>query len=123
MPKKIKMISNSNNTLYALCLDGSLWEYSVLGSWEKLPDIPGNDDNVKKDPKKRFGVYKNVKLTEKEYAQLKEKFGEYKLSNLIDKLDKGIELKGYKYSSHNLAILTWAEREIGSKTNGSGLVD
>ena len=34
-----------------------------------------------------------------------------KLNRMIQVLDKGIELKGYKYLNHNLAIRNWEKRE------------
>jgi len=49
-------------------------------------------------------------LTKDEIAKLKEKFPQ-NYERRIEALSEGIELKGYKYKNHYLAILKWAERE------------
>lgn len=63
---------------------------------------------IKKN-KHRYGEYKNVLLTDEELEKLKSKFSDYE--EKIKMLDEGIELKGYKYKSHYLAILKWAKGE------------
>lgn len=58
----------------------------------------------------QYGEYKNVLLTDEQYENLKAKFPldyEEKIRNL----DEGIELKGYKYKNHYLAILKWASKD------------
>ena len=67
------------------------------------------DVKPKKEPKKKYGEYKNVLLTDKEYEKLKLDFKN--IEDWIKKLDEGIELKGYKYKNHNLAIRKWAKND------------
>ncbi|MCP3686291.1 MAG: hypothetical protein GY861_26910 [bacterium] len=78
-----------------------------------------NDKNVKKKnpPKNKYGEYGKVRLTEREYKKLNADWGQDKLDEMIRVLDEGIELKGYKYKNHNLAIRKWAnnQTEIKSK--------
>lgn len=62
-----------------------------------------------KQTKHKYGEYKNVLLTDTEYGKLKERFAD--VDARIKKLDEGIELKGYKYKSHYLAIIKWAEKD------------
>lgn len=62
-----------------------------------------------KQTKHKYGEYKNVLLTDTEYGKLKERFPD--VDARIKKLDEGIELKGYKYKSHYLAIIKWAEKD------------
>lgn len=62
-----------------------------------------------KQTKHKYGEYKNVLLTDTEYGRLKERFPD--VDARIKKLDEGIELKGYKYKSHYLAIIKWAEKD------------
>lgn len=70
-----------------------------------------------KATKHKYGEYKNVLLTDDEYAKLKEKFpNDYKQK--IENLSEGIALKGYKYKSHYLAILKWARNENGKAVTG-----
>jgi len=58
--------------------------------------------------KHRYGEYKNVLLSDEDIEKLKIKFPDY--LNKIKELDEGIELKGYKYKNHYLAILKWSEK-------------
>ena len=61
----------------------------------------------KKEAKKRYGQYKNVKLTDKELDSLIADYGKEIIDEYITKLDEGIELKGYKYKNFNLAMRNW----------------
>lgn len=63
-----------------------------------------------KKTKHKYGTYKNVFLSDEDIENLKEKFP-YDYMQKIEKLSDGIELKGYKYKNHYLAILKWAEKE------------
>jgi hypothetical protein len=73
------------------------------------------DNNNKKYTKKikpqkhKHGEYKNVLLSDEELEKLKTRFVDYE--KRIKQLDEGIELKGYKYKSHYLAIIKWAEKD------------
>ncbi len=72
----------------------------------------------RKEIKHKYGKYKNVLLKNEEYQKLKDKF-KNKVDDWIKKLDEGIELKGYKYSSHYMAILKWAEKEQSTESDGA----
>lgn len=63
-----------------------------------------------KNTKHKYGDYKNVLLTDEELEKLKERFPT-DWNERIQRLDGGIELKGYKYKSHYLAILKWSEKD------------
>ena len=65
--------------------------------------------------KHHHGEYGNVLLTDEELEKLKARFTDYK--ERIKRLDEGIEMKGYKYKSHYLAILKWAEKDAQGKPN------
>ena len=62
-----------------------------------------------KSKKHKYGEYKHVLLTDEEYEKLKDKVDNRE--EWIKKLDEGIELKGYKYKNHYLAILKWYKSE------------
>jgi hypothetical protein len=64
-----------------------------------------------KTPKKIYGKYKHVRFTKKEYKNLLKKWGKSKLQYMIKLFDEGIEMKGYKYKNHNLAIQKWEKRQ------------
>lgn len=83
-------------------------------------DISTNKDNVekrktaKKDlPKKTYGEFNNVKLTDEDYEKLKEKFPDYE--DKIEALSIGIDSKGYKYKNHYSTILNWDRRDKKEK--------
>lgn len=86
-------------------------------SGEEKKNIFPLQEKIQKEKKLRYGANGNVLLTNKEYLRLQDHFGD-KLEEWITKLDEGIELKGYKYKSHYLAMLNWEKREI-EKTGGS----
>lgn len=59
--------------------------------------------------KHKYGEYENVLLTDDEIEKLKLKFTDW--DKHVEILSQGIELKGYVYKSHYLAILKWAEKD------------
>lgn len=71
---------------------------------------PKESKRARKAEKKVYGIFKNVLLTDEEYENLGQMFPGKRL-DLIDKLSRGIESKGYKYKSHYATILNWADRE------------
>lgn len=75
---------------------------------------PASGMEQKKGSKHCYGEYNHVKLTDNEYEKLKERFGDLTDSK-IKYMDEQIEMKGYKYKSHYMAILKWSEQE---KKNG-----
>lgn len=58
----------------------------------------------------KYGSEKNVLLTDDEYRKLSERFPE-DYEERIENMSVGIAIHGYKYKSHYLAILKWAERD------------
>ncbi|MGN0533008.1 MAG: hypothetical protein ACI4IK_01500, partial [Eubacterium sp.] len=64
----------------------------------------------KSNTKHKYGEFQNVLLTDEEVEKLKAKFPD-DWEKRIETLSRGIELKGYKYKSHYLAILKWAESD------------
>lgn len=73
-----------------------------------------------KATKHKYGEYKNVLLTDDEYAKLQEKFPNDYMQK-IENLSEGIALKGYKYKSHYLAILKWARNDSGKAVTGGDI--
>jgi len=69
--------------------------------------------------KHKYGEYKNILLADKDYEQLTKRFGEEKRDYWIKEVDEGIELKGYKYKSHYMAILKWAKNTNQSNSVSS----
>lgn len=86
-----------------------------------------NDNNETSDtvtadaspaPKKHYGNFDHVRLTDEEYNKLCGDYGQQQTERAIDFLDAYIEEKGYKSKSHNLALRRWvfdAVKERDSK--------
>jgi len=66
---------------------------------------PARDNPEPRTPKKRFGHYKNVRLTEAEYHKLGDDFPN--ATEAIEYLSEYREMKGYKAKSDYLAIRKW----------------
>jgi phage replication O-like protein O len=58
-------------------------------------------------PKKTYGEYRHVKLTDEELARLYNDYGRQETDQAIIFFDAYIEEKGYKSKSHNLAMRRW----------------
>lgn len=89
---------------------------------EKEKDIElENNNSTPTAPKKhKYGTHNNVLLTDEEYAKLQERYPtDYE--DKINTLSEGLALKGYKYKSHYLAVIKWAnnERQQPAKTTAS----
>lgn len=86
-------------------------ENNIISSGEDNPPPPPPSKPKKKEAiKHKYGEHKNVLLTDDEVEKLKVRFGSSYLDK-IDRLSTGIALKGYKYKSHYLAILSWFKDE------------
>lgn len=70
-----------------------------------------------KEKKKKFGEFNHVLLTESQHDHLMNKYGDKFLNKIIKELDEGIELKGYKYQNHSLALQKWAKNTTLTKEN------
>ena len=60
--------------------------------------------------KHKYGEYKNVLLTDEEYAKLQQLFP-LDLPARIERLSEYIASKGAKYKSHYATIRSWAKRD------------
>ena len=72
-----------------------------------------NKNINKNNIEKKYGEYKNVLLTNEEYKLLQDKFPD--CQDKIEHFSYWIELKGYKYKSHYLAILKWSKKDSQKK--------
>ena len=93
----------------------SRWQTDSKDYGKKITKVNEKEnEDVKKDKKKKhkYGEYKNVLLTDIELQKIKDKFPNWE--ELIKKIDEGIEMKGYKYKSHYLAIVNvWSKNDKG----------
>lgn len=72
-------------------------------------------ENDKKPEKHQYGEYKNVLLTDQEYAKLQKLFP-HDLQERIERLSEYIASKGAKYKSHYATIRSWANRDSKQQT-------
>ena len=82
--------------------------------------INNSTPTATKPTKHKYGTHKNVLLTDEEYLKLQERFpNDYE--EKINTLSEGLALKGYKYKSHYLAVIKWAnnEKPKATKTTAS----
>lgn len=74
-----------------------------------------NKDNIyieTKETKHKYGEYKHVLLTDKQYQKLTNDYGENQTLSAIKYLDEYIQMKGYKCQDHNLAMRKWVFEAI-----------
>ena len=69
----------------------------------------------KKEPKHKYGQYKNVLLSDSELEKLKDEFF-YDWEERIERLSEYIESKGTKYKNHLATIRSWARKEKPGKS-------
>ncbi|MGN0600150.1 MAG: replisome organizer [Oscillospiraceae bacterium] len=62
-------------------------------------------------PKKPFGEFSHVLLTDEQHEKLINEYGESKTDLYILKLDEYIEQKGKKYNNHYLTIKKWIRKD------------
>lgn len=73
------------------------------------PIKKSKEKKSKEESKHAHGQHNNVLLTNDEYKKLTERFTDY--AERIDYFSNRLEIKGYKYKSHYLAILEWAKKD------------
>lgn len=92
-----------------------------------IEEISIDKDSIVKKPDKptkhKHGIYNHVLLTEDEYNKLINEWGPVKLLESIKRLDEGIELKGYKYKSHYLALRKWDKNNSTGKKKEFNIKD
>lgn len=96
----------------------SIDEDNIISSGEDNPPPPPPPKpkkKLKEETKHKYGEHNNVLLTDGEVEKLKERFGSSYMDK-IDRLSNGIALKGYKYKSHYLAILSWFKEDAPPQT-------
>lgn len=111
--KMLECNATSNDTVTEKSNENALISNSISNSNSIIIENNKEEDIVKK-VKHKYGEYKNVLLTDEQYESLKEKFP-FNYEEKIKNLDEGIELKGYKYKNHYLAILKWSKKDEKSQ--------
>ena len=98
---------NTNATL------GNLLQQNCNTEIEKEIDIELEKEGERKKqslPPTLYGEYKNIRLTDEEYQNLKGKLQEH-TDTMIEKLSRYIKSKGTDYKDHYVTILNWYEQD------------
>ena len=84
---------------------------------DRLEDIEPSETapTPAKEQKHKFGEYNHVRLTDKEYDNLKNDYGLDETKEAIKYLDEYIEMKGTKYTSHYMALRKWVFDAVKEK--------
>jgi hypothetical protein len=115
--------SNSNSNSSASSKD-RLVNLSPTVDFESNQQLPNGSPTVTQPlgkPKKPYGEFKNVLLTDEELKKLQDKFNTH-LPEMIEYFSGQLESKGYKFQSHYATILNWARRDA-KETHGKGKRD
>ncbi len=116
-PECIDTISEDSNG-YQMISDECDGNHLSLAPAESNPiqsEYMMHPQSTPRSPKKTFGEFDNVKLTEDELQKLEARFGKSRTEELIGRLSGYIESKGVKYRSHYATILNWTRRDGSGK--------
>ncbi|HGC9115458.1 phage replisome organizer N-terminal domain-containing protein [Streptococcus anginosus] len=109
---------NTNATL------SNLLQQNCNTEIEKEIDIELEKEGEKKKqslPPTLYGEYKNIRLTDEEYQNLKDRLKGH-MDTMIEKLSRYLKSKGTDYKDHYVTILNWYEqdKEKLSQKNNQG---
>ena len=78
-----------------------------------------NNININTTSTNKYGEYQRVLLTDKQYSELKEEWGELELLRMISVMDESIEMnpKKYKYTNFKASLKKWKRNSFNSPTN------
>jgi predicted phage replisome organizer len=85
---------------------------------EEIEFIPASPTPSPKPTRHKYGMYKNVLLSDEDYLKLQEEFP-HDYTVRIDRLSEYIASTGKSYKSHLATIRAWARKEIPTKEKSS----
>lgn len=105
-----------------LCCVNNVWTYREGQVWQSPYPVDTEereDKKSKEEVKHKYGVYKHVMLTDKEYEELVDQFP-FNFQSKINNLDEYLENNPKKhYANHLLTIRKWARRDGQQKKRES----
>ena len=117
--KFIKMSIDRNNEQYNNICEKN--RQNAQKRWSNAIEVAEvKEKKSAKQVKHKYGEYQHILLTDDELDRLKKDFGETDTQKAIKLLDEAIEMKGYKYKSHNLAIRKWVMQEVKKQKCSGG---
>lgn len=85
---------------------------------KEIEFIPASPTPSPKPTRHKYGMYKNVLLSDEDYQKLQEEFP-HDYTDRIDRLSEYIESTGKKYKNHLAVIRAWARKEKPTKESSS----
>ena len=85
---------------------------------EEIEFIPASPTPSPKPTRHKYGMYKNVLLSDEDYQKLQAEFP-HDYSERIDRLSEYIASTGKSYKNHLATIRAWARKEKTTKENSS----
>ena len=116
-----KRIIKANPSSY-FCLGGSTHlegggennDY-ITNNYNKNNNNKASKKKTIKEPRHKYGEFKNVLLSDKDLEKLKAEYGEELVEKYIKKMDEWIELNGRRYKNYYLALRQWMNKEVSKK--------
>lgn len=108
-----QLLTEKENRIYTDRLDTN-WIQDGYADKIRIDKIRIDKRKVSKDSKPvkhKYGEYKNVLLSDPEYNKLSEEWGIPERDRMIGIFSEGLELKGYRYKSHYLALIKWKKSD------------
>ena len=88
--------------------NANAWE--TQSEWNAIKESKGKESKIK-ESKHKYWEYKNILLLDREKEKIIKDYSEDIFYKYIKILDEWIQMKGYKYKDHNLAIRNWINRD------------
>lgn len=113
IPDDNQMLTNGihsieENSIEENSIDKNREEEKSCEKSHEYIDIDLKKEKKKKETKHKYGEYKHVLLTDKEYSTIESEYGVNNAQTIIRYLDEYLEMKGTKYKSHYMVIKKWA---------------
>ena len=116
-----KRIIKANPSSY-FCLGGSTHlegggennDY-ITNNYNKNNNNKASKKKTTKEPRHKYGEFKNVLLSDKDLEKLKAEYGEELVEKYIKKMDEWLELNGKHYKNYYLALRQWMNKEVSKK--------
>lgn len=116
--------SNGTQTEHRRNTDGNKQDTNECTKEEKAAAAADSSVQEKgKEVRHKYGEYKHVLLTDKQYARLIADFGEALTSAAIQKVDVYCEKSGKTYKNYNLVIRDWGIKEKAQAQQDDGMLD
>ena len=116
-----KRIIKANPSSY-FCLGGSTHlegrgenNYYITNNYNINNNNKTSKKKTTKEPRHKYGEFKNVLLSDKDLEKLKAEYTEELVEKYIKKMDEWLELNGKHYKNYYLALRQWMNKEISKK--------